>query len=150
MVQVVATSGGETAQAAVDVVVLAGSLASVAIEPQEVTLDIGQSQEFTASALDAFGNAITDALMIWSAPPDAGTIDRTGSFTTGTRAGTYQVELDVVRDSEAASAATSVTVLHDPLAGLAVQPREIVVEPGVSQIFTIPRQEPNRARDPDP
>ena len=52
---------------------------SVAIDPASVSLDAGATQEFTATALDQFGDALVMPMLTWSAT--AGTIDHTGVYT---------------------------------------------------------------------
>ena len=70
--------------------VVAGSLASLTITPTAITLAMRQSQQFSASGFDAYGNAISDLPLSWRVTPsDVGTIDATGLFTAGTKAGVY-------------------------------------------------------------
>ena len=67
-----------------------GALASIAITPTSVTLAMRQSQQFSAAGFDAYNNTIPDLSLSWQVTqPDAGTIDATGLFTAGTKAGQY-------------------------------------------------------------
>ena len=52
-----------------------GPIFSAVVEPDEVTLDIGVSHQFTFQAFDAFDNEIEDIVAKWAVPLDVGEID---------------------------------------------------------------------------
>ncbi len=138
LVRVVASSGGQAVGAAVDVVVVPGPMASVVLEPQEVTLDIGGSQEFTVSAFDEFGNEIVDVLSSWINRADVGVMDASGVLTTGTLAGAFPqaIHVQVVHGLNRLPATADVSIRPDPLATIELQPSCIVVHKGADQQFT--------------
>lgn len=138
LVRVVASSGGQAVEAAVDVVVVPGPMASVVLEPQEVTLDIGGSQEFTVSAFDEFGNEIVDVLSSWINRADVGVMDASGVLTTGTLAGAFPqaIQVQVVHGLNRLPATADVSIRPDPLATIELQPSCIVVDKGADQQFT--------------
>ena len=47
-----------------------GAVASVAVEPSTVTLDIGATRLFNFKAFDAFANETTDPITAWTVSPD--------------------------------------------------------------------------------
>src|SRR5690606_35540596 len=49
----------------------------------------GSTQQFSATASDAFGNPITNATPVWSADPAAGTITSSGLFTAAETEGDF-------------------------------------------------------------
>ena len=113
-------------------------MASVVLEPAEVTLDIGDTQPFQVELLDEFGNQIRDALISWKASADVGTIDADGLFEAGTTAGQYAgaVQLQVVKGMERVGATADVSILPDPLNTMSLQPAWVVLDSGTTQQFT--------------
>jgi Tol biopolymer transport system component len=81
-----ATYEGQTAS--VPVTVIAGPLASITVEPSSVTLDVGETQQFTATGYDQYGNEPISPT--WSVEGGIGDIDANGLFE-ATAAGTGQV-----------------------------------------------------------
>ena len=84
---VVAADGAVLGSASVEVV--AGSAAAVVVTPPSVTLPVLGQQLFTASALDAFGNALEGAALTWTCDGDGGGCDAVGLFTAGSTPGSY-------------------------------------------------------------
>jgi hypothetical protein len=77
-----ASAGGVTGRATVTV--SAGTLATITLTPASATM---ASKRFEALCLDSHGNAVA-ATVVWSAG-SGGVIDSTGTFTSGTVAGTF-------------------------------------------------------------
>ena len=132
---VTATQGVESLEALVDVTITPGPLSTVMVEPSETTIDIGAIESFTVVAFDEFGNGISDAIPSWSAASEAGTINTNGGLTTGTKAGAFQVRVDVAHGTARASATADVSIEPDPVASIDVLPSFAVVEKGGSQQF---------------
>ena len=85
----IADAGGLTTTSSVNVVVNQ-SLTSIAVSPTSVTVNVGGTQQFTATAKDQFGNAIaTQPSFTWAAT--AGTITTGGLFTAPTTTGSVTV-----------------------------------------------------------
>ena len=83
-----ANDGSITKTASVNVTINHGTLDRVLLTPEKVDLDIGQSQEFSAEAMDSYGNLIPDLEIRWEAAEGLGTVDN-GVLTAGTLAGSY-------------------------------------------------------------
>jgi hypothetical protein len=81
-----ATSGIWSAFA--NVVVTAGSLATIVISPDSANLRANASQQFMAVSKDAAGNVVA-ITPTWSVVAGGGTISPTGLFTAGLLAGTF-------------------------------------------------------------
>ncbi len=115
-----------------------GPLASIVVEPAQVTMDIGASQQFAFTAVDEFGNRVTDVGATWTVPAELGSIDANGVLTVGTMAGDYPggVTVEVAQGSVTASATADVIVRPDPLATVELQPAEVVLDPEDQQQFT--------------
>lgn len=125
------TCGGLTMTATV--VVTAGSLATITVTPNP-TLQIGETQQFTAVGMDAFGNVVAIA-PVWSTTNPPGTIDAgTGLFTAGNTTGTYNAS--VTATSGTISGTADVTVIAGALLTIAVTPNPVTVEIGEQQQFT--------------
>ena len=129
--------GANTAQAATVITVRPGPLDKLTLEPATATLSPQGVQRFTAKAFDAFGNEIPIPLN-WSAEPAAGSISPDGTFTAGTRAGTFERALGV----EAAQAGVTrtstvaITVRPGPLDRVVVRPSSATVGPEEILAFT--------------
>ena len=130
------TDAGELAATA-SVTVEPGPVARVSMEPTEVTLDIGATQQFSFTAFDEFDNETTDVIAAWTIPPNVGAIDTKGLLTLGTRAGTFPnaIRLETVKGTARASATANLTVLPDPLDTIEVEPSFAVVKEGRTQQF---------------
>ena len=99
------------------------------INPETADLDIGQSQEFSAEAVDVYGNGIPEAQLIWEVAERVGTIIGDGFLTTATEAGIFEQAgvVTAVLGSVSTGAAASVTVNQDPVHDLSITPVEIAV-----------------------
>ena len=85
----IADAGGLTTTSSVNVVVNQ-SLTSIAVSPASVTVNVGGTQQFAATAKDQFGNALaTQPSFTWAAT--AGTITTGGLFTAPTTTGSVTV-----------------------------------------------------------
>ena len=112
-----------------------GPVASVVVEPAEVTLDIGDMRQFTFEAFDEFDNEIADSLSSWRVSSDIGEIEVNGLFTTETKAGKFDsaIQIEVVEGTRRASAKVDVDILPNPL-DMMNSPR---VPPGPGNMRTI-------------
>jgi hypothetical protein len=89
---ITASSGAISGKASV--IVLAGTVTSVSITPANVTVGINQTQLFTATVSDAFGNPFPQLSVLWRlSPTNIGTIVSSGPLTAlvkmNTQAGTF-------------------------------------------------------------
>ena len=126
--------GEVTASAMATVVVEHGPLDRVLLSPETVSLDIGESQKFTAQALDPYGNLIPEVRITWEASEGAGTIGVDGLMATATRAGTFDrgVKVTAAVGTVSLEATESVTVNADPPHGLSI-PSVVEVAAGVTR-----------------
>ena len=138
LVNVTATQGEQTREASVEVTITPGPLATVAVEPTEVTLDIGESQPFTFTAFDEFGNRVTDVAAGWTAGGGLGSVGADGLLTAGTTAGAFPdaLRVDLVQEAARASASADVSLRPGPLAAIQVTPSSADVAQGATQQFT--------------
>ena len=97
----------------------------------------GKSVSFSFIAYDKFGNETKDVISSWNAVTDAGRIDGT-TFTAGTKAGSFfeGVTLEVVQETSRVSVSADAAVNPGPLAGIQVDPSDIVVGTGLDQQFS--------------
>ena len=125
-VTVEVTQGSVTKTATARVTIEAGPIDRVLLSPTAVTLGIGQNQEFSVQAVNAFDNSIPEAQLTWEAA-QAGTISAEGLLTTGTLAGTFDqgVKATATLGTLSAEATASVTVTPDPLSAVTVAPVQI-------------------------
>jgi hypothetical protein len=129
---VVATSGPATSSSTV--VVTAGTLASITVTPDTVSLAIGAAQQFVAVGKDAQGHVVDIPNRVWSVAAGGGTVDTAGMFTAGTTAGTFAHTVTATSGSISGTAA--VTVLPGPLASITVTPPSSSLAIGAQQTFT--------------
>ena len=126
-VTVEVTQGSVTKSATARAAIALGPLDRVLLSPETVELDIGQSQEFSAEAVDAYGNPIPEAQLSWEIAEALGTMADDGILTVGTQAGTFDEGVVVTArlDSLSAQATASVTVKPGPIEAVTVTPVEI-------------------------
>lgn len=82
-VKVEAFDGKVSLEAYSDVTVIPGPLDHLAIEPEETTVDVGQSQKFIVTAFDSYENTIDGLVYEFSANVNSGVIDSYGNYTAG-------------------------------------------------------------------
>jgi len=117
----------KTSTMTLTVTVKHGPLDRVKLSPEAVELDIGQSQEFSTEAVDAYDNPIPEAQLTWETAEDVGTIAASGILIAGTKAGTSDEGIAVTAklDTLSAKASASVTVNPDPLNAVTIPPIEV-------------------------
>ncbi len=76
-------------QALATVTVTPGPVVQIEVRPTHPTVQAGDTVQFSATALDAFGNVTSGAAIVWSALPSAGTISAAGLFTAGQTNGDF-------------------------------------------------------------
>jgi len=87
-VTVEVTQGTVTKSTSADLTLGPGPLDQVLLSPRSAVLEIGQSQQFNATAVDAYGNPLPNARITWTADKDIGTVTESGLLTVISRAGT--------------------------------------------------------------
>ena len=107
-------------------------------EREEVSLETGESVQLVADVRDPDENRVGSPLVAWQLAPDVGTIDEFGIFTAGTIAGSFSsgIQVNVVHEGERASAILDVIVEPGPLAGIEIEPSEVVVQQGDTAALT--------------
>ncbi|MCK4267120.1 MAG: DUF11 domain-containing protein, partial [Thermoplasmata archaeon] len=113
-----------------NVSVIEGEVDYIVLDPNTLTLKVGETQQFTATAYDQYNNIIPDALMFWTTT--AGVVNSTGFFTAQTIPGMGFV--NVTCGSVTASA--DVTLLVGDIHHIDVTPSFATVVVGTSQAFT--------------
>jgi len=115
------------------VTVIAGTLASITVTPNPVTLTIGGTQQFTATGKDVSGNVVA-ITPTWSVTAGGGAIGATGLFTAGTTPGAFA---NTVKAAVGAISGTAtVNVIAGPLATITVTPNPVSLVIGAQQQFT--------------
>lgn len=99
------------------VTVTPGPLATISLTPSPTTLDIGSTQQFTATGQDAYSNSVALS-PVWSVLTGGGAIDSSGLFIAGSVAGTFN---GTIRGTSGSiSGYASVIVNAGPLATIVV------------------------------
>ena len=112
-----ATSGGISGSTTVTVI--AGTLATITVTPNPVSLAINATQLFTAVGRDAGSNVVA-ITPVWTVVASGGSISSSGLFTAGTTAGTFTNTARAT--SGAISGSATVTVTAGALATITVTP----------------------------
>ncbi len=84
-------------------------LTSVNVTPANATIYLGDTQQFSYTAINGIGQEIENPAITWSCTPETGNISSTGAFTTSTE-DTYTITCTAVKDGVTKSASTSLTV----------------------------------------
>jgi len=106
------------------VTVEAGRIAEVKLQPDQPTVSVTDSLQFSAKAFDQFGNQLTDVALEWTTSEESGTIDQSGLYEPSTVAGQYEQAVTVSATKAGQTQQTSANVTVNPGA-----PAELVVEP---------------------
>ena len=111
-VKVVAFDGNVGLEAYSDVTVIPGPLEHLAIEPEEATVNVGQSQKFTVTAFDRYENTIDGLAYEFSANVNSGVMDSDGNYTAGTITGNCEncISVNVTDKSTTKSITASVII----------------------------------------
>ncbi len=141
-VDITATAGNATETATVTVSAEETVLTSIAVEPATATLAINETEQFTATALDQFGSAMTGVEIAWTSSDEAvGTIDAEGVFT-AIAAGTADVT--ATAGNVTGSATVTVEAPAEPvLDSIQITPTGATIVVGDTQRFMV------TARDQD-
>ena len=126
-----ASSGGINGTATVTET--AGSLATIVVTPNPITLNAGLSQQFTAVGRDASGNVVA-ITPVWSVVNGGGAIGGSGLFTAGTTPGTFSNTVKAA--SGTISGTATVTVTAGALATITVSPTPAALGINSTQQFT--------------
>jgi regulation of enolase protein 1 (concanavalin A-like superfamily) len=107
------------------VVNVAQTLTTIAVSPVIATLNVGQTQQFTASGADQFGNAISSAPTVTWSVVGSGSISSSGLFSASGGAGSATVTASSGSISGSATVAVSgidnpPTILNAPVASPSV------------------------------
>ncbi len=114
-----------------------GAVATITVSPSVDTLTVGGQRQFTASATDAFGNAVPNLNVTWAVSPTAGTVGTTTPntmiFLAGTTPGFYNNAIEARIGSVAGRA--SVLLQAGPPASVVVTPSVATVAINATQGF---------------
>ena len=137
-VTVEVTQGAVTKSAAAGVVVEPGLLDHVVLEPVAPTVVVAEAEAFTAVARDQFNNPISGLTFSFTSDEGAGQVDSQGTFTAGTRAGTYDaaVTVEVTQGAVTRSATAGAVVEPGLLDHLVLEPVAPTVVVTEAQAFT--------------
>ena len=125
---VTASAGGVQGTAIVDIV--AGWVHHIVIAPSSVGLIVDETQQFTATAYDAFDNPLSLSFT-WSVTGSIGTVTSSGLFTAGIQTGSGSV----VASADGVSGSADVTVGSGPVHVIAVTPSTLSIQCGGTQQF---------------
>ena len=136
LVMAEATLGEVTMRVTSDVEIVPGPLHVVELTPAVTELSIGESVDFAAVGLDAFGNDVQFSRVAWTAAGRLGEIDSEGVLTIATTAGTFVVTARANTSQASASASATVIVRPDPFAGVVLTPSAATLQAGDELLFS--------------
>src|SRR5881396_1391813 len=113
---ITATSEGQSGTSAITVVHVA--VASVAVAPASASVNEGQTVQLTATLKDASGNTLTGRTVTWASSNTAAATVSSSGLVTGKVAGAATI----TATSETVSGTSAITVVHVPVAAVAVTP----------------------------
>ena len=124
--------------ATAEVTVASGPLDHVTIEPPAHALEVTQRHQFVAAAYDRFDNLIHGLTYIFRSDEEAGKVSVEGSFSAGTRAGSYErvVTVEVSEGAATQKAAAKLTIVPASLDRVILEPAAPTVEVTKAQQFT--------------
>jgi uncharacterized protein (TIGR03437 family) len=129
-VPVVISIGGATSNTVT--VAVQSSITAVTVTPSSATTSVGQTQQFSAAATDASGNALVGKMFTWaSSNTSVATVDNTGKAT-GVAAGAATISAA----SEGVTGAATLTVTAASGVAVTISPTSATVQTGAPQQFT--------------
>jgi uncharacterized protein YjdB len=132
-VQITATSEGKTGTASITVPAAAPApVATVSVSPASATVQIGSTQQLSATTRDASNNVLTGRVVTWSsATPTIASVNSSSGLMTAIAAGTVQI----TATSEGKTGTASITVPAPlaPVATVSVSPASATVQIGSTQ-----------------
>ena len=137
-VVVVASDGTVTRRATARVVVVPGPLDDVSMEPAMAVVEVTNQQQFAATALDQFGNAVPGLTFAFRSAAEAGQVDSDGAFIAGTVTGTYNgaLTVEVIQESITRTGTADITIEPGPLDNVRLEPATSVVAATKQQQFS--------------
>jgi hypothetical protein len=111
-----------------------GSLSSISVTPNPVTMTAGSTQQFAAVGKDFDGVALTTS-PTWTVVGGGGTISSTGLFTAAATPGTFANTVKAT--SGGISGTATVTITVGPLASLTIAPTPVTLGVTATQQFTV-------------
>jgi len=121
----------------------ATTLKSITITPSSATVNVNQSTNFIATALDSNGNAVSNLTYDWTSSAPTVAIVSNSGLATGLTAGSAQITASVT--TVAATSTTPATVVTSntatlsvipPIASVAISPVSAQIAKGQTQQFT--------------
>jgi uncharacterized protein YjdB len=135
-VTITATSEGQSGTAAVTVTSVPVPVASVSVTPSSASLQVGQTQQLTATLRDANGNVLTGRTVTWSSSNTTAASVSSSGLVTAKAAGSATI----TATSEGQSGTASVTVTPVPVASVTVTPASgSVAVGGTLQLTATPK-----------
>ncbi|CVK34100.1 Ig-like domain-containing protein [Methanoculleus bourgensis] len=144
---VTATAGEVSGTAEVTVNPAPPVLTSISVSPAAPTIDVGETQQFTAICYDQYGAPISDVSVIWSSENETvGTIDTSGLFTAIEEGATT-----ITASANGISGTATVTVTPAPrvLTTVDVSPATADIAVGETEQFTATCYDQNGEVMPD-
>ncbi|MDY7229320.1 right-handed parallel beta-helix repeat-containing protein [Hyalangium rubrum] len=108
--------------------------ASIVVTPSSHTMAVQGTKQFSATAYDASGNPLPNAVITWAASAAAGSVSSSGLFTAGCTPGTYTAA--VTATVEGHSAIANVTLQPGAAATISLSPSTATVPIHGIQTFT--------------
>jgi trimeric autotransporter adhesin len=128
---ITATSEGKVGAATI--VVIGVPVATVAVAPTSAAIDIGATQQFTATLKDANGNTLTDRDIAWSSSnPSVATVDAS----TGVATAVAEGSATITATSEGQSGTATLTVNPPAVGSIIITPAHGTVARGATTTFT--------------
>ncbi len=118
---------GTARTATAQVTIVPGPLASLTLTPSDLQMEPLDVAQLDAVGFDAFANRIDDLTLAWTVDASAGSIDPTGNFTAGTKAGEYPGAVAVLAQHGGASRQQSadVGISPGPIASAKILPGQM-------------------------
>ena len=127
--QIEVSANGVTAAATIDVV--PATPANIKLEPEDISITAGESQQISFQVYDAYDNQITDVKYTWTIEKDLGNVSAENIFTARS-AGKGHITLAVGE----VSAKIAVEVAPAQIATVTIEPAVTTVKAGKQQAFT--------------
>jgi oligopeptide transport system substrate-binding protein len=120
-IKVIAKFGNISVEETASIVIRHGPLYQVIVTPQGLSVKSGESKQFTAIAVDKYGNQISNSQFTWEAQQNAGQISQNGLFVAGDLEGSFNNGVAVTANSGTFSVSAGVLIIISNLSPVGPQ-----------------------------
>ncbi len=136
---VTVSASSEGKSGAADLTILPAPVATVTVSPSQASVNVGATQQLTATLVDANNNVLTGRTVTWSTSDASKATVTSDGLVTGVAAGA----VTITATSENKTGTSAVTVIFVPVASVAIAPSTATIQVGGTTTLTATPKDAN-------